>query len=258
MLNSQQRKDVGRAALIYDLLSITIAGVVILPYCNNKKETTENAIETKKEEIQQGEQQPEEQNLEHILHNFPYFHEQQLRENAEKRCLEEVWVYDGREWYNVTKYATEVFVIMDKEKVEEVMKRNKGKITYIYHTHPATAWEIFPPSDSDLFSHEKWKKEAERRYGFVVSRIVDPQGVWEYDTGFAQREQAMMKIMIDLIVDRRENPYSKLAEPVEQALLDTAFQPREVQVEALKEVYGSAGVSIKFTKYERKWNWREN
>ncbi len=252
MLNSEQRRNLGRAVLIYDLLTVTVAGTILLPHCANKEETTESAIETKKEERQEGKaQQSEEENLEQVLYNFPYFHEQQLRENAEKNCLEEIWIYDGREWYDVTKYAAETFAIMDKKKVEEVMKKNKRKTIYMYHTHPATAWEIFPPSDADLFTHDRWKKESQRRYGFVVSRIVDPQGVWEYDTGFAQREQPMMKIMVDLVVDRRENPYSKLAEPVEQALLDTAFQPREVQVEVLKEVYRSAGVSIKFTTYKR-------
>ena len=60
----------------------------------------------------------------------------------------------------------------------------------------------------------------------------------------------MMKIMVDLLVERKENPYSKLAEPVQEALLETAFQPREAQVEALKGVYETAGVSIKFTTYK--------
>ena len=240
MLNAQQRKSIGRAVLIYDLLTVTVAGAIILPYCKNAEEETQQAEE----------QQPEEENLEEVLYNFPYFQEQQLRENAEKNCLEEIWVYDGREWSNVTKYAAETFAIMDKEKVEEVMEKNKRKTIYMYHTHPASVWEIFPPSDADLFTHDKWKKESQGRYGFVVSRIVDPHGVWEYDTGFAQREVVNIKILLELLTDRRENPYSKLAEPVEQALRDTAFQPREVQVEVLKKVYGSAGVSIKFTTYK--------
>src|SRR3989338_7332565 len=246
MLNYEQRRNLGRAVLIYNLLTVAIAGTIILPHCANKEETTESTIKTKKEGMQEGEaEQSEEESLEYVLENFPYFQEQQLRKSAEKNCLEEIWVYDGREWYDVTKYAANNFAIMDKKKVEEVMKKNKRETVYIYHTHPASMWEIFPPSDTDLFTHEKWKKEAQERYGLVVSRIVDPIGVWEYDTGFAQRKQPMMKIMVDLLVERKENPYSKLAEPVQEALLETAFQPREAQVEALKGVYETAGVSIK-------------
>ena len=117
MLNAQQRKSIGRAVLIYDLLTVTVAGAIILPYCKNAEEETQQAEE----------QQPEEENLEEVLYNFPYFQEQQLRENAEKNCLEEIWVYDGKEWYDVTKYAANNFAIMDKKKVKKVMKKNKKK-----------------------------------------------------------------------------------------------------------------------------------
>ncbi len=245
MLNAQQRREVGRAVLMYDLLTLAVAGTIVLPYCCNKEETAESAGE--EEEINP----KEERNLEQVLlHNFPYPHEQELRESAAKNCLEEVWVYDGREWYNVTAYANEVFAIVDKKKVEEIMQKNKRGTTYMYHTHPATAWEVFPPSDTDLLTHEKWKKEAQEKYGFIVSRIVDPLGVWEYDTRGEASEAPTIKILFERIMDRRENPYSMLAEPLEQAIMNTVFEPRETRVEAVQRIYKTAGVSVKFTQYE--------
>lgn len=248
MLTTQQRRTLGRAVLIYDLLTVTVAGAIVLPYCNKREERTESAGE--EEQIS-----PKEENIEHILlHNFPYIHEQQLRENAAKNCLEEVWVYDGREWYNVTAYANEVFAIVDKEKVEEIMQENKRGTTYMYHTHPATPFEFFPPSDTDLLTHERWKEEAQAGYGFVVSRIVDPVGVWEYETGLRPREAPTMKVFFDIIKGRKENPYSRLAEPIEQAIMSTAFESRETQVEAVQRVYEDAGVSVKFTLYETRKN----
>jgi len=107
------------------------------------------------------------------------------------------------------------------------MNSSKSETIYVYHSH----LKLSPPSNKDLSTHVWLEEEAELRGKKLVSRIVGPYGLWEYDVEHDSSDKT------DILASGRIDEVSRL--------IDDEVYSQQL-VDKIIDMYRENGVNVTF------------
>ncbi len=231
-MDAKQRRQLRIAVALIDLATILAFAPM---YCNKKDSVS-------KEEPQEESSAPLVP-LEGITTQEQGEQELHLLSIIKKQ--ETAWVYTNQGWYDIAKFATEDFVFLDSKKVERIFRETSGDI-YFYHTHSGDVFSIYPPSPCDIRTHRKYTEELQFKGKRIVSRVVDPFEVWQYDDPFPLRfDPAPLSLLSSFESDFGEQKeLSDLFTLVERIKLQYRDAPRRQLIYELVPAYKRAGIEL--------------